>query len=48
MNGEQMPGWDSALVQDDVNLHVLHMLVGTFSFDAANRAMYRNAKISLK
>ena len=35
-NGDQMPGWDFAHVQDDVNPHIMHMLEGTFSFDAAH------------
>ena len=34
-NGEQMPGWDFALVQDDANPHILHMLEGMFLLDAA-------------
>ena len=30
-----MPGQDFAQVQDDVNPHILRMLEGTFSLDAA-------------
>ena len=33
-NGEEMLKWDFAQVQDDVNLHILRMLEGTFSRDA--------------
>ena len=29
-NGEQMPGWDIAHVQNGMNLHILRMLEGTF------------------
>ena len=29
-NGEEMPGWDFAQVQDDVNPHILRVLKGTF------------------
>ena len=42
MNSEQMPGWDSAHVQDDVNEHILRMLEGTVLFDAANMILVRN------
>ena len=34
-NGEQMPGWDFAHVQDDANTHILRMIEGTFSHRAA-------------
>ena len=30
IDGEQMPGWDFAHVQEDVNPHILRMLEGTF------------------
>ena len=33
--GDQVPGCDFAHVQDDVNLHILHMLKITFSLDEA-------------
>ena len=35
-NGEPMPGWDFAHVQDDANPHIVHMLEGTFSLDEAH------------
>ena len=35
-NGEHLPGWDSASVQDDVNQHILRMFEDIFSFDAAH------------
>ena len=35
-NLEQMPGWGFAYVQDEVNLHNLHVLKGTFSLDTAH------------
>ena len=34
--GEQKPRWDFAHVQDDVNLHILHMLKDTFLHDMAH------------
>ena len=40
-NGKQMPGCDFAHVQDDVNLHILHMFEGTFSLIAAHLAAVR-------
>ena len=33
MNGEQKPGWYLAHAQDDLNLRILRMFVGTFSLD---------------
>ena len=30
-----MPGWDFAHVHDDLNPHIVRMLEGTFSLDAA-------------
>ena len=35
-NGEQMPGWYFEHVEDDLNLHILHMVEGTFSLDLAH------------
>ena len=35
-NAKQMPGWDFAHVHDDVNPHILRMLEGTFSLNAAH------------
>ena len=40
-NGEQMPGWDLAHAQDDVYPHVLRMLEGTCSINAAVRYTYK-------
>ena len=36
INGEQRSGYDLTHVQDDLNLHNLHMLQHTFSLDAAH------------
>ena len=39
-NGGQMPGWDFTHEQNDVNLHILHMLQGTFLLDMAHLIPY--------
>ena len=36
INGGQMPWWDFAYVQDDVNPHILRMLGNTFSLGVAH------------
>ena len=36
INGEQMPGWYFAQVQDDLYLSILRVFEGKFSLDAAN------------
>ena len=45
MTGEQRPGWFFAHVQDDLNLHILHMYKGTFSLDAAHYVFVVNLRI---
>ena len=35
LNEEQIPGWDFAHMQNDMNLHIGHMLDGTFLLDGA-------------
>ena len=39
INGEQRPGWDLAHAQDDMNLHILRMLKGSFSLGEAQLAI---------
>ena len=36
LNGEQLPKWDFAHVQDDVNLHILRMFEGIFLYRVAH------------
>ena len=35
-NGKLMPGWNFVHVQDDAKRHILRVLKGTFSLDAAH------------
>ena len=47
-----MPRWDIAPVQNDMNLHLLHMLEGTFLLGAAqfkkwNIVLHKNGPLKL-
>ena len=42
-----MPGWDFVLVQDDVNLHIPHMLEGPFSLDMSYFCVKQFVKLGL-
>ena len=39
INGEKLPRWDLTYAQNDVNLHILCLLEGLFSLDAAHISM---------
>ena len=39
-SGEQRPGWYFVHAQDDLNPHILPMLEGTFSLDAAQQTFF--------
>ena len=46
INGEQMPEWDLAHAQDDVNSHILPMFEGILSLDTVHMALLCRAWIS--
>ena len=47
-DGKQMHGRDFSYAQDDVNLHSLRMLKGTFSLDAGQMINYAPKRIEQK
>ena len=48
VNGEQMPGWNFAQVQDDLNPHTLRMLEGTFSLDTDPTDVVSRVEIQMR
>ena len=46
-NGEQLPGWDFAHAQDDLNLLILRMQQGPISLDAAQMELVPESFIGL-